>query len=75
MLKRRGLQLDLELGPAYRHTGFTDGTTQSSVAGARLARLSTWRLLPGLGISQTASAYVQRYNTTRQQQIVARTPS
>lgn len=63
LLKRRGLQLDVELGPAYRHTGFTDGTTQSSVAGRGSLDFRV-RLLPGLGITQTASAYVQRYNSS-----------
>ncbi len=63
VLKRRGLQLDLELGPAYRHTAFTDGTTQSSPA-ARGSLDFRVRLLPGLGVTQTASAYIQRYNST-----------
>ena len=63
VLKRRGLQLDVELGPAYRHTGFTDGTTQSSAAG-RGSLDFRLRVLPGLGLTQTASAYVQRYNST-----------
>ena len=63
VLKSAGLQLDLELGPAYRHTGFTDGTTQSSIAGRGSLDFRV-RLLPGLGVTQTASAYVQRYNST-----------
>lgn len=63
LLKRRGLQLDVELGPAYRHTGFTDGTVQSSIAGRGSLDFRV-RVLPGLGLTQTASAYVQRYNST-----------
>lgn len=63
VLKRRGLQLDVELGPGYRYTEATDGTTQSSVAGRGSFDLRV-RILPGLGVSQTASAYIQRYNST-----------
>ncbi len=63
VLKRRGLQLDVELGPAFRHTGFTDGSMQSSIA-ARGSVDFKVRLLPGLGITQTAAAYVERYNST-----------
>jgi putative salt-induced outer membrane protein len=63
LLKRAGLQLDVELGPAYRHTGFVDGTTQSSLAGRGSVDVR-FRVLPGLGLTQTASAYVQRYDST-----------
>ena len=63
VLKRGGLLLDVELGPAYRRTGFVDGTEQSSMAG-RGSLDFRMRLLPGLGITQTASAYVQRFNST-----------
>ncbi|HEX8484220.1 DUF481 domain-containing protein [Sphingomonas sp.] len=63
VLKSSNLQLDLELGPAFRHTGFTDGTIQSSVAGRGSLDFRV-RILPGLGLTQTASAYVQRYNST-----------
>lgn len=63
LLKRNGLQLDLELGPAYRQTDFTDGTDQASLAGRGSLDFRV-RLLPGLGITQTAAAYVERYNST-----------
>lgn len=63
VLKSADLKLDLELGPAFRHTGFTDGTVQSSIAGRGSLNLQV-RVLPGLGVTQTASAYVQRYNST-----------
>lgn len=62
-IKRSGLQLDLELGPAYRHTAFTDDTIQSSLAGRGSLNLR-WRILNGLSLSQAASIYVQRYNST-----------
>ena len=63
VLKRRGLQLDVELGPAYRLTDLTDGNSQSSLAGRGTVDFRV-RVLPGLGLSQTASAYIQRYNSS-----------
>lgn len=63
VLKRRGLQLDVELGPAFRYTDATDGTTQSSMAGRGSVDFRV-RLLPGLGITQTAAAYLEKYNST-----------
>lgn len=62
-LKSANTQLDIELGPAFRHVDFTDGTTQSAAAGRGSVDFRT-RLLPGLGFTQTASAYLQRYNST-----------
>ncbi len=62
-IKEANMQLDLELGPAYRHTAFTDGTVQSSIAGRGTIDFRI-RILPGLGFTQTASAYVQRFNST-----------
>lgn len=55
--------LNLELGPAYRYTDFTDGTLQSSLAG-RGSLDFAWKLTGGLTLNQDASAYVQRYNST-----------
>lgn len=63
VLKTAGTKLDLELGPAYRHTEFTDDTVQSSLAARGTANFSV-RILSGLSVSQVASAYVQRYNST-----------
>jgi putative salt-induced outer membrane protein len=62
-LKTPTLKLDVELGPAFRSTAFTDDTVQSSIA-ARGSADFTWKLLPGLSLSQVASAYVQRFNST-----------
>lgn len=62
-IKSPAITLDLELGPAYRHTAFTDDTVQSSAA-ARGNMNFNWKLLRGLSVSQTASAYVQRFNST-----------
>ena len=62
-IKSARLKVDLELGPAYRSTAFTDETTQNSLA-ARGSMDLNWKLLPGLSVSQNASAYVQHYNST-----------
>ena len=63
LLKTAGSKLDVELGPAFRHTEFTDNTVQSSIA-ARGTVDFRLRILSGLTISQQASAYIQRYNST-----------
>ncbi len=62
-IKTRKLSLDLELGPAFRQTYFTDETTQSSPA-ARGTLAFNWKLLPGLTVTQAGSAYVQKFNST-----------
>lgn len=62
-LKGPRVQLDLELGPAYRLTGYTDDRTESSIAGRGSLNLR-WRVLDALSLSQVASAYLQRYNST-----------
>lgn len=62
-LKGSRLKLDLELGPAYRATSFTDGDTERSIA-ARGSVDFAWKLSHGLQLTQNASAYVERYNST-----------
>ncbi|MDB5702911.1 MAG: hypothetical protein JWN66_27 [Sphingomonas bacterium] len=62
-IKQPGVTLDLELGPAYRDTAFTDGTTESSVA-ARGSLDFDWKLTRAVSVSQAASAYVQHFNST-----------
>lgn len=62
-IRRPGMTLDVELGPGFRHTSFTDGNTESSIA-ARGSIDFDWKLASGLTFSQNASAYVQRYNST-----------
>ncbi|MFW2851237.1 DUF481 domain-containing protein [Sphingomonas sp. TX0543] len=57
------VKLDLELGPAYRYTAFTDQTAQSSLA-ARGSMDFRWKFAPGLKLTQVASAYLQQYNST-----------
>ena len=62
-IQRRNLTLNLELGPGYRHTNFTDDTIQSSIAGRGSVDLD-WTIAPGLTLREDASAYVQRFNST-----------
>ncbi|MFA6114979.1 MAG: DUF481 domain-containing protein [Sphingomonas sp.] len=62
-IKQPGVTLDLELGPAYRDTSFTDRTRESSVA-ARGSLDFDWKLTRTISVSQDASAYVQHYNST-----------
>ena len=63
VLRRAGLTLDMELGPAFRQTDFTDDTMQSSLA-ARGSLDLDWTLVSGLVVRQDASVYWQRYNST-----------
>lgn len=62
-VQTRALTLNLELGPAFRHTQFTDATIESSIAARGNIDLDL-KLSPGLSVSQDASAYLQRYNST-----------
>ncbi|MCW3847709.1 DUF481 domain-containing protein [Sphingomonas sp. LB-2] len=61
--KRPGLRLDLELGPAYRYTDFTDGRTESRPA-IRGSVDFEWKPVTGITIRQNASAYVQQDATS-----------
>jgi putative salt-induced outer membrane protein len=62
-IKRPRLSLDVELGPAYRHTSFTDRTVQDSLAGRGSLNIA-WKLTNGLSVTQIASAYLQKFNST-----------
>lgn len=57
------LKVDLELGPAFRHTAFTDATIESQIAARGKLDLD-WKLTPGVTLSQDAAAYLQRANST-----------
>ena len=63
VIKSRAVTLDIELGPAFRYISFANGTSQNSPAGRGTVDFR-WKLLPGLTVSQTGSAYAQRYNST-----------
>ena len=62
-VQSRAVTLALELGPAFRHTVFTDDVIESSIA-ARGRVDFDWKLSPGVTLSQVAAAYLQRYNST-----------
>jgi putative salt-induced outer membrane protein len=62
-IKTSAVSLNLELGPAFRHTEFTDDTVESSFAARGNLDLDL-KLSPGLTFTQDASAYLQRYNST-----------
>jgi len=63
VLKRPDLKLDLELGPAYRYTNYTDDTAQSSLA-TRGSVDFKWQVSPSISITQQADAYYERFNST-----------
>lgn len=62
-VQQPGLKLDLELGPAYRSTAFTDASAERSVA-ARGSLDFEWQLSSAVSLSQDASAYVQHFNSS-----------
>lgn len=62
-LRRTGLTLDVELGPAYRATAFTDGRDERTLAGRGTLDLD-WRLSDGLTFRQDAAAYLDSFNST-----------
>jgi putative salt-induced outer membrane protein len=63
VIRRNGLTLDLEVGPAFRQTDYTDRTMQGSLAARGSVELN-WTLLSGLVVTQSASGYWERYNST-----------
>lgn len=63
VIRRNGLTLDIEVGPAFRQTDFTDRTMQGSLA-ARGSMELNWTLFSGLVATQSASGYWERYNST-----------
>ncbi|WP_203309915.1 MULTISPECIES: DUF481 domain-containing protein [Sphingomonas] len=62
-VKTPRVRLDVELGPAFRRTSFTNDLIEGSLA-ARGTMAFSWRLLPGLSVTQNAAAYVERFNST-----------
>jgi putative salt-induced outer membrane protein len=55
--------LDVELGPAFRYTSFTQGNVERNLA-ARGSIDFDWRLTPALTLRQDTSAYIQAANST-----------
>ncbi|MBD8678841.1 DUF481 domain-containing protein [Sphingomonas sp. CFBP 13720] len=62
-IARGPVTLELELGPAFRHTAFTGGNTERNLA-ARGSVDFDWKLTPALTFRQDTSAYVQAANST-----------
>lgn len=62
-LRRPGLKLDLELGPAYRNTRFVDVDGESNLA-LRGSLDLDWKVNGSVSVRQNASAYVQSANST-----------
>lgn len=63
VLKTSAAKLDLELGPAFRHTRFVSATVESKLA-ARGSLDFSWKLNRGLTVTQNASVYLQDANST-----------
>ncbi|URW76857.1 DUF481 domain-containing protein [Sphingomonas donggukensis] len=57
------LKLDVELGPSFRRTDFTEQADTSEL-GARGSLDFNWRVSPGITVTQAASAYIQNINST-----------
>jgi putative salt-induced outer membrane protein len=62
-IRRTGMTLELELGPAFRRTDFIDDTLENNVA-ARGSVDFDWQVSPRLTLRQDASAYLQSANST-----------
>jgi putative salt-induced outer membrane protein len=62
-IKSSAVKLDLELGPAYRYTRFIGAPTENNLA-VRGSLDFAWRLSRGMSLTQTASAYVEKDNST-----------
>jgi len=62
-IKNPRMRLDLELGPAYRYTSFTDDTIENNLA-TRGSIDFSWKLNSTISVTQQADAYLERYNST-----------
>ncbi len=63
VIRQRAMTLDVELGPAFRASEYTDFTSTREL-GARGSLDFDWRLSPKITFSQDASAYIQNMNST-----------
>jgi putative salt-induced outer membrane protein len=63
VVKTPKITLDLELGPAFRDTGFTDDREEESIA-ARGSLGLGWKLSPRFTFREDASGYGEHYNST-----------
>src|SRR5690242_1408443 len=62
-IKNPRMRLDLELGPAYRYTNFTDTRNENNIA-TRGSLDFSWKVTPAISITQQADAYFERFNST-----------
>ncbi|WP_010545561.1 DUF481 domain-containing protein [Sphingomonas elodea] len=62
-IKNSTIKLDLELGPAYRYTRFIGAPAENNIA-ARGSVDFAWKLSRGMSVTQTASAYIEKDNST-----------
>ncbi|HEX8384461.1 MAG TPA: DUF481 domain-containing protein [Sphingomonas sp.] len=62
-IRSPAVTLDLELGPAFRQTDFTDDRSETSLAARGRMDLG-WKLTPAITLRQDASAYLQQMNST-----------
>ncbi|WP_255587213.1 DUF481 domain-containing protein [Hephaestia mangrovi] len=62
-IKNPKMRLDLELGPAYRYTNFTDTRNENNIA-TRGSLDFSWKVTPAISITQQADAYFERFNST-----------
>jgi putative salt-induced outer membrane protein len=62
-IRKTGMRLDVELGPAFRQTDFTDDRYENNVA-ARGSLDFNWKMTPSITFRQNASAYIQDANST-----------
>ena len=63
VIRAPGVKLDLEVGPAYRRTSFTDATEENSFA-ARGSMDFALKLNRAISVTQAASVYFQKINST-----------
>ncbi|RYY22882.1 MAG: DUF481 domain-containing protein [Sphingomonadales bacterium] len=63
VIRRPGMKLDLELGPAFRSSRLITDETESNVA-ARGSVDFDWKVSRGITVRQNASAYLQDANST-----------
>jgi putative salt-induced outer membrane protein len=62
-IRKPGMKLDVELGPAFRHTLYTDARVEDNLA-ARGSVDFDWKVTRGLTLRQNASAYVEQAHST-----------
>lgn len=63
LVKTPRITIDLQGGPAFRHTEFTDGFNEDTISG-RAALDARLLLRPGVTLTQTASAFIDSGSNT-----------